>query len=278
MNNTPRASGPQVADERPRSPNAACLKHTRKAPTARAREKVSLVVAWLGTFGMTTTGLVKQLLHIKGDGYLPQLERAGLVQGRSVGKMTEKVWTLTRQGGEAAEAVLGRAVRGPRADKINPSTAHHDLLAQQAFLNMIRFEQDRLREIAAATSEHDLRRGLGVAAPDLIWVGYLPSGEVEWRAYEIERNPKGENELLEKMKRLIYLQVQKRCDKLHVYWFVAGGEHVRRRYETIWGYAIRQVRGELLTDEFDPKKVELLKRMVFPTCSYAGLPEAPVRW
>lgn len=277
MNTTPEAAGAQVMNKRPRSPNAACIRHTRKAPTARAREKVSLVLAWLGTFGMTTTGLVKQLLHIKGDGYLPQLERAGLVQGRSVGKMSEKVWFLTRPGGDAAEAVIGRAVRGLRADRVNLSTAHHDLLAQQAFLNMIRFEEDKLRAIAAATSEHDLRRSLGVAAPDLVWAGYLPSGEVEWRAYEIERNPKGENELLEKMKRLIYLQVQKRCDKLHVYWFVAGGEHVRRRYETIWGYAVRQVRGELLKDEFDLEKVELLKRIAFPTCSYAGLPEAPVR-
>jgi len=277
MNTPANAVGAQLKTQCQTNPNAACMKRTKQAPTTRAREKEALVLGWLGVFGMTTTQIVKSLLNIKGDGYLPKLQRDGLVQSRAIGKMAEKAWTLTPAGAGAARRVLGWDVDRVRADRLNVSIATHDTLGQLAAMQLLEHFEDKLPEIRKLTSEHDMKRSLGASASDVVYEQYDEEGRLVWLACEVETNPKGESELTGKMGRLIDLVVrQKRCDRLHVAWYVAGGERVRERYEKIWGRTVTGVRTQMQRDAFpDHAEMQRIKDMAFPTCSYLPLPEYP---
>lgn len=98
---------------------------------------------------------------------------------------------------------------------------------------------------------------------------------VGWLAFEIERNAKGERELHQKMRRLIYLMArQRRCDKLHICWHIAGGEQVRERYAKTWDQTANKVRAEMFNEaKPDEKRMMEVAQMRFPSSSFAGLPE-----
>lgn len=274
MNPASHCSNP-AAIKRPDNPNAACLAHCGAAPTARAREKEALVLCWLGVFGITTTAIVKRLLAIRGDGYLPKLQRDGLVHGRALGKMTEKVWTLTSQGAIAAQKLLGRRITPIRGDKVNLSTADHDLRGQEAALRLLTEAGGVVVDnIQNLRSDHELRRTLGTAAPDVVYADCNTEGGVSWLAFEIERNAKGEAELTSKMRRLIALGVsQEHCDRLHIAWIINGQEPVRVRYERTWEATCEAVRKEMMREAFpDEREIQRIAQLRFPTSSFESLP------
>lgn len=256
------------------NPNAACQAHSNMAPTLRGRDKEAIVLAWIGIFGWTTTAIVKKLLNVQSGGYLPKLQRDGLVDSRSVGRMSEKVWSLTNPAGrQAAERILGWSANRIRPNRVNVSIATHDELGQRAALAFLKDAKDLVGEIRKLSAERQLR-AKGGAVPDVVYADYTREGEVGWAAFEIETNAKGDAELEGKMRRLIELVVrQRRCAKMHVHWMIDGGEAVRSRYQRLWAKVSFEVRQQLY-GEASPHQEEMarVKAMYFPTCSVHGLP------
>lgn len=279
MSTPAQAVSAQPKKARPSNPNAASFRKSNKGPTARAREKEQCTLALIGTFGFTTTKLVKRLLNIESDGYLLHLQKAtgkkaALVQSRSIGRLSEKIWTLTPEGKEAAEMIIGRKVKEVRADKVNTSIAEHDLAAQIAIINIIKFEENKLGKLLELRAEWELKGELNQAAPDLIQETSTADGGVKWLAYESERNQPGEKRMREKMRRLIKLQLVKHCDELHIQWLIKAGEPVRRRYERLWLEVLADMRKEAV-DAYpdDPVRAEKMRTMPFPTSSFLEMPK-----
>ncbi|GAB3768704.1 hypothetical protein GCM10028796_32670 [Ramlibacter monticola] len=276
MTTPAQAAGAQLTQQRPTNPNTTCQQKTKLAPTTRARDKEAITLAWLGIFACSTTPQIKKLLAIKADGYLPKLQHDGLVEGRTVGKMNEKIWTLTPRGRESAAQILGWHPYKIRAERVNVSIASHNGKAQDIALDWILTRKGpRVEEIRKLTAYLDMQRTLSVAAPDVVYASEGRYGGVVWLAWEIECNPKADKELTNKVKRLAELQVRHGyCDRLHVEWHIRGGETVLRRYERVWEEACRALRAEMIKDAY-PNEPEMkrIKAMAFPTCKTHHLPD-----
>ncbi len=270
MNTPAQAGSAQRKEQRIKSLKS----HRTGAPTTRAREKEAITLAWLGVFGTLTTPMVKLLLAIEGDGYLPKLQRDGLVQCQAVGKMIQKVWTLTPQGLVAAELILGWEASRVRADRLNVSIATHDELGQLAALRLLQgYNSVSVNAIRRLHAERDLRQK-GIAAPDVVIEGtYKETGGLSWYAIEIETSHKGDRELRAKMVRLIELLVQhERCDRLRVAWYL-DGEKPKLRYLRVWEEALNEVKGHIRSDAYPAKAKERMQTLPYPTCSVHDLPK-----
>jgi hypothetical protein len=130
----------------------------------------------------SSTAIMKQVLNIKADNYLPALQRKGVVQEYTVGKMSEKCWMLTPEGAAEAENILPKEVYRTRGDRLNVSIATHDLLAQIAVLRVFLVGGlDTMSVIQNLHSEHTMKRTLNRAHPTFCTCAQLPTTWAEQR-------------------------------------------------------------------------------------------------
>ena len=148
----------------------AALKASGKSPTALGEQNREDVVVWVYPWGLTSSGIVQELLDRSAGGYASKLARSGyLVETKPVSQLEVKSYfTLSQKGLELAvkhapKLIHYREIKPGVADQLR---IRHNLLAQQLTLHarkagkLLSFEPDRS---APATKAGEKR-------PDVKWV------------------------------------------------------------------------------------------------------------
>ena len=166
-----------------------------QSPHERAAEKLRIALGWIGLFHYSTESLIKQVLGIKGGGFMSRLEQKRLVRPVPVYSISsQRVWILTPAGVIDASIATGRDLQYPHnPERIAGNFLKHNLLVQHSIIPFLPSISRHVRGILPARL---LANGMwGEAIPDVFFGHEGTADGVLRTALEIELTYKKEHEL-----------------------------------------------------------------------------------